>query len=67
VVAGALVAAGSGQDAGLRVDLLVQCTRSRQIIATVSESGTRRELAELATRTGHELRLALGAAQARQP
>jgi DNA-binding winged helix-turn-helix (wHTH) protein len=65
VVAGALVAAGSGEDAGLRVDLLVQCTKSREIIAAVTESGIRRDLTELAARAGHELRLALAAAQAR--
>lgn len=65
VVAGALVAAGSGQDAWLRVDLLVQCTESREIIATVTESGTRREVTELASRASRELHAALGSARAR--
>jgi DNA-binding winged helix-turn-helix (wHTH) protein/TolB-like protein len=67
VVAGALVAAGAGEDAGLRVDLLVQCTKSREIIGSVTQSGTRRELNQLASRAGHDLRTALGAARARQP
>jgi DNA-binding winged helix-turn-helix (wHTH) protein/TolB-like protein len=65
VVSGALVAAGPHDDAGLRVDLLVQCTESREILATVTRSGTRGELTRLASRAGSELRRALGAAEAR--
>jgi DNA-binding winged helix-turn-helix (wHTH) protein len=65
VVAGALVTAGSGEDARLRVDLLVQCTQSREIIGTVTQSGLRRELTDLASRAGHDLRASLGAAHSR--
>jgi DNA-binding winged helix-turn-helix (wHTH) protein len=65
VVSGALVAAGSHDGAGLRVDLMVQCTESREILATVTRSGTRGELTRLASRAGSDLRRALGAAEAR--
>ena len=59
VVAGALVAAGPGPDAWLRVDLLVQCTRSSAVTAALTHSGLRRDLPGLAARTGRDLRRAL--------
>lgn len=61
VVAGALVAAGPGPDAGLRVDLLIQCTRSRGVTATLTLSGLRRDLPALAGRAARELRRVLAA------
>lgn len=59
IVAGSLVAAGPGQDARLRVDLLVQCTRSRAVTAALTHNGVRRELPELATRVARDLRRVL--------
>jgi hypothetical protein len=60
VVAGSLVATGPGPDAHLRVDLLIQCTRSREVLAAVTRRGPRRDLTELASRTAREVRRALG-------
>jgi DNA-binding winged helix-turn-helix (wHTH) protein len=56
VVAGALVAAGPGPEAWLRVDLLVQCTHSRAVTAALTHSGLRRDLPELAGRAERDLR-----------
>jgi hypothetical protein len=60
VVAGSLVAAGPGPEAPLHVELLVQCTRSRRVLAAVTRSGARRDLPALASRTAREVLRALG-------
>ena len=64
VVAGSLVATGPDQDARLRVDLLVQCTRSRGVTEALTHNGFRRELPELATRVARDLRRVLAARKA---
>jgi hypothetical protein len=61
VVAGALVAAAPGPDAWLRVDLLVQCTRSRGATGTLTQTGLRRDLPALAGRAARDLRRMLAA------
>jgi DNA-binding winged helix-turn-helix (wHTH) protein len=55
VVAGSLVAAGPGPEAHLRVDLLIQCTRSREVLAAVTRSAARRDLPDLASLTAGDV------------
>jgi DNA-binding winged helix-turn-helix (wHTH) protein len=62
VVAGSLVAAGPGPEAPLRVDLLIQCTRSHDVLAAVTRSGLRRELPLLASSAAGEVLGVLGTA-----
>jgi eukaryotic-like serine/threonine-protein kinase len=63
VVLGSYLVQGAGQGGGhdqVRLDLWLQDTHSAEILATVSEKGSERELDDLVTRAGADLRQKLG-------
>ena len=63
VVLGSYLVQSSGQGSGhdqVRLDLWLQDTHSAEILATVSEKGSERELDDLVTRAGADLRQKLG-------
>jgi eukaryotic-like serine/threonine-protein kinase len=62
VVLGSYLVQGGGHDQ-LRLDLWLQDTHSSEILATVSEKGSERELDDLVTRAGADLRQKLGLGQ----
>ncbi|HEX8618443.1 MAG TPA: tetratricopeptide repeat protein, partial [Thermoanaerobaculia bacterium] len=61
VLTGAYVALSPDDAAPLRLDVRLQDTASGRLLATLSESGTERELFELISRLGSRLREQLGA------
>lgn len=63
VVLGSFLDQGSAGEASVRIDLWLQDTKTGDIAATVSEKGSERELDDLATRAGAELRQKLGAGE----
>jgi tetratricopeptide (TPR) repeat protein len=60
VVLGSYLDQGSMSQAQIRIDLWLQDAKTGEIAATVSEKGSERDLGDLATRAGTELRQKLG-------
>ncbi len=60
VVLGSYLDQGSASEAQVRIDLWLQDTKTGDIAATVSEKGSERDLDDLATRVGADLRQKLG-------
>jgi len=60
VVLGSYLVQGSGRDGQFRLDLWLQDTHLAETLATVSKRGSERQLDDLVTRTGSDLRGKLG-------
>ena len=60
VVLGSYLDQGSAPEAQVRIDLWLQDTKTGEIAATVSEKGSEKDLDDLATRAGADLRQKLG-------
>ncbi|MBV8049817.1 MAG: protein kinase, partial [Acidobacteriaceae bacterium] len=60
VVLGSYLDQGTGSDSQVRIDLWLQNTKTGEIAATISEKGGERDLDDVATRAGADLRRKLG-------
>lgn len=63
VILGSYLDQGSASQAQIRIDLWLQDAKTGEIAATVSEKGNERDLGDLATQAGTELRQKLGAGE----
>ena len=64
VVVGSYLLSGDGNTGKIRLDVALQDARSGDRVATVSEVGDSRQLLDLVTRTGSDVRLRLGVSEA---